>query len=65
MGFSLFYFADDGEAEGDRYHLLMEGARFADEHGLAVWMPERQRCAGRAQFPLFAALTSQLGESGS
>ncbi|MFE2560550.1 MupA/Atu3671 family FMN-dependent luciferase-like monooxygenase [Streptomyces sp. NPDC059352] len=42
MDFSLFYFADDGEAEGDRYRLLMEGARFADEHGLAaVWTPER------------------------
>jgi hypothetical protein len=42
LGFSLFYFADDGEAEGDRYHLLMEGARFADEHGLAaVRAPER------------------------
>lgn len=42
VGFSLFHFADDGEAEGDRYHLLMEGPRFADEHGLdAVWTPER------------------------
>ena len=42
MDFSLFYFADDGEAEGDRYRLLMDGARFADEHGLtAVWTPER------------------------
>ncbi|SDT80731.1 MupA/Atu3671 family FMN-dependent luciferase-like monooxygenase [Actinoplanes derwentensis] len=42
MDFSLFYFADDGEAAGDRYRLLMEGARFADEHGFAaVWTPER------------------------
>lgn len=42
MDFSLFYFADDGDADGDRYRLLMEGARYADEHGLtAVWTPER------------------------
>lgn len=42
MEFSLFYFADDAESEGDRYRLLMSGARFADEHGFAaVWTPER------------------------
>ncbi|MDJ0835375.1 MAG: LLM class flavin-dependent oxidoreductase, partial [Acidobacteriota bacterium] len=44
MAFSLFYFAD-GEDRGDpdeKYRLLMEGARFADEHGFsAVWTPER------------------------
>ena len=45
--FSLLYFASD---EGDyahlhgreKYRLLFEGARFADEHGFtAVWTPER------------------------
>jgi natural product biosynthesis luciferase-like monooxygenase protein len=42
MEFSLFYFADDAESAGDRYRLLMEGARFADERGFAaVWTPER------------------------
>ncbi|MDV9169311.1 LLM class flavin-dependent oxidoreductase [Streptomyces sp. W16] len=43
MDFSLFYFANDsGTAEDDRYRLLLDGARFADEHGLhAVWTPER------------------------
>ncbi|WP_410641564.1 MupA/Atu3671 family FMN-dependent luciferase-like monooxygenase [Amycolatopsis sp. lyj-346] len=42
MDFSLFYFADDASAGRDRYRLLLEGARFADEHGLAaVWTPER------------------------
>jgi len=41
IDFSLFYFADAGEGE-DRYRLLLEGARFADEHGFtAVWTPER------------------------
>ena len=39
MDLSLFYFANDsGGAEADRYRLLLEGARFADENGLAaVW----------------------------
>ena len=43
MDFSLFYFASDsGTVEDDRYRLLLEGARFADEHGFhAVWTPER------------------------
>ena len=43
IDFSLFYFAS--EAETDRtepYHLLFEGARFADANGFsAVWVPER------------------------
>jgi natural product biosynthesis luciferase-like monooxygenase protein len=42
MEFSLFYFADDGDAEGRKYRLLLEGAAFADQHGFAaVWTPER------------------------
>ncbi|MFI9379987.1 MupA/Atu3671 family FMN-dependent luciferase-like monooxygenase [Kutzneria sp. NPDC052558] len=43
MDFSLFYFADDGTARpGHRYDLLLEGAKFADEHDFtAVWTPER------------------------
>jgi len=41
--FSLFYFASDDQSGGaDKYRLLLEGARFADEHGFcAVWTPER------------------------
>lgn len=42
--FSLFYFANDGTSavSHDRYKLLLEGARFADQHGFsAVWTPER------------------------
>ncbi|MEU2153837.1 MupA/Atu3671 family FMN-dependent luciferase-like monooxygenase [Streptomyces sp. NPDC019396] len=43
VDFSLFYFAS---AEGDQghepYRLLLEGAKYADEHGFAgVWTPER------------------------
>jgi natural product biosynthesis luciferase-like monooxygenase protein len=44
MDFSLFYFANDGEREAatERYRLLIDGARFADENGFqAVWTPER------------------------
>jgi natural product biosynthesis luciferase-like monooxygenase protein len=43
MDFSLFYFASEDEsAQGDRYRLLLEGAKFADQHGFkAVWTPER------------------------
>ncbi|MET0578562.1 MAG: MupA/Atu3671 family FMN-dependent luciferase-like monooxygenase, partial [Ilumatobacteraceae bacterium] len=43
MDFSLFYFAADAaERAGDRYRLLIEGAKFADRHGFAaVWTPER------------------------
>ncbi|GAA0936917.1 MupA/Atu3671 family FMN-dependent luciferase-like monooxygenase [Nonomuraea longicatena] len=41
MDFSLFYFGDGGDT-GDRYDLLLDGARFADQHGFhAVWTPER------------------------
>lgn len=42
--FGLFYFAsDEGGAEGaEKYKLLLDGARFADQHGFSsVWMPER------------------------
>ncbi|HVS52166.1 MAG TPA: MupA/Atu3671 family FMN-dependent luciferase-like monooxygenase [Opitutaceae bacterium] len=43
LDFSLFYFAsEDASANGDRYRLLLEGAKFADRHGFkAVWTPER------------------------
>ncbi|GAB3878297.1 hypothetical protein GCM10029964_028770 [Kibdelosporangium lantanae] len=43
VDFSLFYFGSDSEASaGDRYRLLLEGAKFADRNGfIAVWTPER------------------------
>jgi len=43
IDFSLFYFAsDEGENAADKYALLLEGAKFADENGFAaVWTPER------------------------
>lgn len=43
MKFSMFYFADAAPSrDGGLYRLLIDGARFADEHGFeAVWTPER------------------------
>jgi natural product biosynthesis luciferase-like monooxygenase protein len=48
--FSLFFFsADSSEREDNKYQLLLEAAKFADQHGFAaVWTPERhfQRFGG-------------------
>ncbi|AWM05853.1 MupA/Atu3671 family FMN-dependent luciferase-like monooxygenase [Bradyrhizobium symbiodeficiens] len=43
LDFSLFYFAADAaEGAGGKYRLLLEGAKYADDHGFsAVWTPER------------------------
>ncbi|MBL0422889.1 LLM class flavin-dependent oxidoreductase [Ramlibacter sp. AW1] len=52
--FSLFYFSSDESAAdtADRYRLLMEGARFADENGFAaVWTPERHFHAFGGLYP--------------
>lgn len=41
--FSLYYFGNyENEFAEDKYELLIEGARYADEHDFAaVWIPER------------------------
>ncbi|HET9183294.1 MAG TPA: MupA/Atu3671 family FMN-dependent luciferase-like monooxygenase [Candidatus Angelobacter sp.] len=43
IDFSLFYFASvDQTDQGNKYELMLEGARHADKNGyLAVWTPER------------------------
>ena len=53
IDFSLFYFASDaGQDAGNRYRLLLEGAKFADQHGFdAVWMPERHFHAFGGLYP--------------
>ena len=54
INFSLFYFASDESEAGDgqKYELLMEGARFADQHGFeAVWTPERHFYAFGGLYP--------------
>lgn len=72
MDLSLFYFADASAgatgAEGP-YHLLLEGAKFADAHGFsAVWTPERHFHEFGGPFPnpaltgaAVAAVTSRIG----
>jgi natural product biosynthesis luciferase-like monooxygenase protein len=70
VGFSLFYFsADENANAGDRYRVLMEGARFGDKHGFtAVWTPERHFHAFGGLYPnpavtgaAVAAVTSRIG----
>jgi natural product biosynthesis luciferase-like monooxygenase protein/amino acid adenylation domain-containing protein len=58
MQFSLFYFSSGGEADaGDKYRLLLEGAKFADRNGFeAVWTPERHFHAFGGVFPNPAVL---------
>ncbi|MGW3263997.1 MupA/Atu3671 family FMN-dependent luciferase-like monooxygenase [Streptomyces sp. NPDC001056] len=63
--FSLYFFGDypqpsDGDREG-RYELLLEAARFADEHGFhALWMPERHFNSFGGLFPNPAVLAAAL-----
>ncbi|WP_020672466.1 MupA/Atu3671 family FMN-dependent luciferase-like monooxygenase [Amycolatopsis nigrescens] len=69
MDFSLFYFADDANIGQDRYRLLLEGARFADEHEFtAVWTPERHFDSFGGAYPnpavagaAVAAVTTKVG----
>src|SRR5262249_49792020 len=52
--FSLLYFASDESAldGGDKYGLLREGARFADQNGfVAVWTPGRHFRKFGAPYP--------------
>jgi natural product biosynthesis luciferase-like monooxygenase protein len=53
MDFTLFYFsADASESPGNKYRLLLEGARFADQNGFtAVWTPERHFHAFGGLYP--------------
>jgi natural product biosynthesis luciferase-like monooxygenase protein len=53
LDFSLFYFASEsGDGQRDPYHLLLDGARFADQHGFAaVWTPERHFHAFGGPYP--------------
>lgn len=43
MAFSLFFFSSDGETtQPGKYELIVEGAKFADQHNFtAIWTPER------------------------
>jgi natural product biosynthesis luciferase-like monooxygenase protein len=60
--FSLYYFGNaDGDIGPDSYRLLLDGARFADEHGFeAVWTPERHFHAFGGLFPSPAVASAAL-----
>lgn len=62
MRFSLYFFSDDGTSTaGDKYRLLLESARFADEHGFAaVWTPERHFQDFGGLYPNPAVLSAAL-----
>jgi len=69
IDFSLFYFAsDDGSGDHEKYRLLLDGARFADQRGFAaVWTPERHFHAFGGLYPnpsvtgaAIAAVTSRI-----
>ncbi len=60
--FSLFFFSDEGESCGDdKYALLIDCARWADEHGfLAIWTPERHFHPFGGLYPNPAVLSAAL-----
>ena len=69
MDFSLFYFASVEQATAENsYRLLIEGAKFADQHGFkAVWTPERHFHSFGGLFPnpsltsaVIAAITERV-----
>ncbi|SDY49677.1 MupA/Atu3671 family FMN-dependent luciferase-like monooxygenase [Citreimonas salinaria] len=72
MDFSLYYWGNDDGAGSDKYRLLLEGARFADDNGFAaVWTPERHFHAFGGPYPnpsvtgaAVAALTRTIGVRG-
>jgi natural product biosynthesis luciferase-like monooxygenase protein len=62
MKFSLFYFAnEDPQGSDDKYRLLIEGAKFADQNGFsAVWTPERHFHAFGGLYPNPAVTSAAL-----
>ncbi|MGB7243722.1 MAG: MupA/Atu3671 family FMN-dependent luciferase-like monooxygenase [Sulfitobacter sp.] len=52
MDFSLYYWGNDDAVGTEKYKLLLEGAKFADDHGFcAVWTPERHFHAFGGPYP--------------
>jgi natural product biosynthesis luciferase-like monooxygenase protein len=62
IGFSLFFFSGDVDADpSDRYRLLLESARFADDAGFeAIWIPERHFHRFGGLYPNPAVLAAAL-----
>lgn len=63
--FGLFYFATgDADSAPEQYRLVLEGARFADEHGFAaVWTPERHFHAFGGIFPNPSVMAAAIATS--
>ncbi|WP_439120217.1 MupA/Atu3671 family FMN-dependent luciferase-like monooxygenase [Marivita sp.] len=69
MDFSIYYWGNDDGVGRDKYRLLLEGAKFADENGFcAVWTPERHFHAFGGPYPnpsvtgaAVAGVTKQIG----
>src|SRR2546423_11009733 len=62
MRFSIYFFSDDGSKNSDdKYRLLLECAKFADQHGFsAVWTPERHFQAFGGLYPNPSVLSAAL-----
>ncbi len=62
MDFGLMFFSSSGAAAANgRYSLLLEAARYADEHGFrAVWTPERHFHEFGGLFPSPAVVSAAL-----
>lgn len=67
VDFSLFYFASANSASNaEQYRLLLEGAKFADQHGFeAVWTPERHFHAFGGLYPNPSVISAALAVSTS
>ncbi|NUS43884.1 MAG: aminotransferase class I/II-fold pyridoxal phosphate-dependent enzyme [Mycobacteriaceae bacterium] len=65
--FSLFFFASDAQrSDSNRYRLLMDAAKFADDHGFtAVWTPERHFHKFGGLFPNPSVIGAALAASTS
>lgn len=62
MDFSLIFFSGEGSSnKTDKYRLLLESAKFADQNGLkAVWTPERHFQAIGGLYPNPSVLAAAL-----
>jgi len=61
LDFSLFFFADEDAGASDKYHLLLNAAKFADRNGFAaIWTPERHFHEHGGLYPNPATLAAAL-----
>lgn len=67
MQFGLFFFSSsESVMDADKYHLLIEGSKYADQHGFSsVWIPERHFTKEGGLFPNPAMLQAALSRETS